>query len=241
MKVRLSNWVCPHVYPCILYSFFPPNKYFVTLLSIIVRILFLQISRARALSLTISLVAWIQCSHLLDWTLLSGQEPKPCFKPVQAEALQINGCVNTFQFFWASDCRNQLQNTATPIQSHSICPSPVRATQSQNTHTLLLGLQKLAHLKGPSAYTGPSGVQRCTGTHIVQHLLALEHSPLAPKTKDGQIRRLRTMSPDYNSQKTPRWGCPRALRLPVSSAFPALDYISHRSQDANDRRSPKSP
>ena len=125
MKVRLSNWVCPCVYPCILYSFFPPNKYFVTLLSIIVRILFLQSSRARTLSLTISLVAGIQCSHLLDWTLLSGQEPKPCFKPVQDEALQINGCVNTFQFFWASDCRNQLQNTACHSKPESNTHTPV--------------------------------------------------------------------------------------------------------------------
>ena len=41
---------------------------------------------ARALSLTTGLVARIQRSHCCGPTSISGQEPKPCFKPLQAEA-----------------------------------------------------------------------------------------------------------------------------------------------------------
>ena len=47
---------------------------------------FLQSWRTTALSLTTSLVARIWCFHRGGLTSISGQEPKPCFKSLQAEA-----------------------------------------------------------------------------------------------------------------------------------------------------------
>ena len=61
------------------------NTLLVSLLSVFVGILFLQSRRARALSLTAGLVARIRCSHGRDPTSVTGREPKPCFKPLQAE------------------------------------------------------------------------------------------------------------------------------------------------------------
>ena len=53
-------------------TLFPPNKCFASLLSVSVRILFLQSQRARAWSLTTGLVARIQLSHCRDLTSISG-------------------------------------------------------------------------------------------------------------------------------------------------------------------------
>lgn len=92
---QLSLPMCLSMY--IVLIFFLLIKSFGTLLSIIVRIPFLQSSRARTLSLTISLVAGIPVFYLLDWTLLSGQEPGLASSQCRAGA-QINGCGNTFQF-----------------------------------------------------------------------------------------------------------------------------------------------
>ena len=47
---------------------------------------FLQSWRTTALSLTTSLAARIWCFHHCGLTSVSGQEPKPCFKSLQAEA-----------------------------------------------------------------------------------------------------------------------------------------------------------
>ena len=87
MRVRLSLWARPRVYPHILYSFFLLiNTLLVSLLSVFVGILFLQSRTARALSLTTGLVARIRCSHCRDPTSITGRELKSCFKPLQAKA-----------------------------------------------------------------------------------------------------------------------------------------------------------
>ena len=64
------------------------NTSLVSLLSVFVGVLLLQSRRARALSLTTGLVARIWSSHCCDLTSISGQEQKPCFKLLQAEATQ---------------------------------------------------------------------------------------------------------------------------------------------------------
>ena len=69
-----------------LFTLFPSNKHFASLLSVSVRILFLQSQRARAWSLTTGLVARIQLSHHGDLTSISGWKLKPYFKPLQARA-----------------------------------------------------------------------------------------------------------------------------------------------------------
>jgi len=68
------------------FTLFPLNKHFASLLSVSVRILFLQSQRARAWSLTTGLVARIQLSHCHDLTSVSGWKLKPYFKPLQAKA-----------------------------------------------------------------------------------------------------------------------------------------------------------
>ena len=83
----LSPWVYLCVYPRILYSFFPPNKnlaYFTTFH--LCGNSFLEKQRARALLLTAGLVARIWGSHCHHLASISGWEPKPCFKLLQAKA-----------------------------------------------------------------------------------------------------------------------------------------------------------
>ena len=82
---RDSLWAHLCVYPLVLYSFLLINTLLVSLLSVFLGILFLQSRRARTLSLTPGLVAGIRRSHCRDPTLITGQELKPCFKPLQAE------------------------------------------------------------------------------------------------------------------------------------------------------------
>ena len=162
-----------------------------------------------------------------------------------------NGCVNTSQFFWESDRRDRLRNTATSIYSHSVCPTTVTVTQSHtHTHTptnccVPSAAPGADAPQGPLAYTGPSGAQRCSGTNVVRHVLPLGTHPRIPRPrrhshKAGASRRLRTASTDYNSQKPPGRGRPRALGFPMSPAFLALDYISHRPLGPNNRGSRKS-
>ena len=62
------------------------NTFLVSLLSVFVGILFLQSCMARALSVTSGLVARIRCCHRCDPNSITGQEPKPCLKPLQTEA-----------------------------------------------------------------------------------------------------------------------------------------------------------
>ena len=89
-RAPLSPWALPCVYPHVLYFFFLLiNTLLVSLLSIFAGILLLQSHRARALSLTTGLVPRILCSHHHDPTSITGREPKPCFKPLQAEATQV--------------------------------------------------------------------------------------------------------------------------------------------------------
>ena len=73
----LSLWVCPCVYPHVLYSFLV-NTLFVSLLSVSVEILICSAVGPGPLSLTTGVVVGI-------WTLIASREPKPCFKPLQAE------------------------------------------------------------------------------------------------------------------------------------------------------------
>ena len=83
----LSLWICPCVYPHILYSFFPPNKYFTCLSTFcLCGNSFLQSRRVRALSLPTGPVAKIWCLHCRDPASISDWEPKPHSKPLQAEA-----------------------------------------------------------------------------------------------------------------------------------------------------------
>ena len=75
----------PPVWTCPLLLFLLINT-LLSLLSVSVRILFLQSQRARAWSLTTGLVARIQLSHRGDLTSISGWKLKPYFKPLQARA-----------------------------------------------------------------------------------------------------------------------------------------------------------
>ena len=82
--MTLLVYLC--VYPHILYTF-SPSKYFICFISFcLCGNSFLKSWRARALSLTTGLVARIQHSHCCDLISVSGQEPKPCFKVLQAKA-----------------------------------------------------------------------------------------------------------------------------------------------------------
>ena len=78
--------------------------------------IFLQSHRARALSLTSDLVARIRCSHRRNPTTITGQEPKPCFKPLQAEATG-----DQFQILLSSHHRTTL-NTHTHTHTHTHTP-----------------------------------------------------------------------------------------------------------------------
>lgn len=192
------------------------------------------------MSVTISLW-WLGFSALTFWTGPRSLARNRSLASNRCRPRHSRSMVVLTRFNFSEDLTVGRSSRTPPHPSTAIQSVPRLSQQHSQTHTLLLGLQELANLKGPSAYTGPSGVQRCTGPHIASTCWLWNCSRLAPKTKDGQIRRLRTMSPDYNSQKTPRRGCPRAFGLRLFSAFPALDYICHKSQGANDRRSPKSP
>ena len=78
----------PPMYPLILYAF-PANKRVLCFITFCLHgNSFLQSWRARALSLTIGLVARIQYSNCGDPTSISGQERKPHFKPLQVKATQ---------------------------------------------------------------------------------------------------------------------------------------------------------
>ena len=80
--LSLSPPVC--LSTCIL---FPPNKHFTCFTTFhLCGNSFLQSRRARTLSLATGLVARIQHSHCHGPTSISGWEPKPCFKSLQAKA-----------------------------------------------------------------------------------------------------------------------------------------------------------
>ena len=69
------------------HTLFPPNKHFTCFTAFhLCGNSFLKIQRAKTLPLATGLVARIQCSHCLSLTSISGQEPKSCFKPLQAKA-----------------------------------------------------------------------------------------------------------------------------------------------------------
>ena len=86
MRAQLSLLVHQCVYPHVLYSF-SPNKHFTCFTTFhLCGNSFLQRWRARPLSLTTGLVSRFRCSHHHDLTSISGQERKPCFKPLQAKA-----------------------------------------------------------------------------------------------------------------------------------------------------------
>lgn len=89
--------------------------------------------------------------------------------------------------------------------------------------------------------------RRCKHSHHGQLLPTNVKSPRAELGGDttahqdlSQARNrerpcLRTAGTDYNSQKPPGRGGPLALRLPVSPAFPAADYVSHRPPGSNNQ------
>ena len=70
------------------HSFFFPQRLFTcfTTFCLFVGIHFYKVSGPGVLSLATGLVARIQHSHCCSLTSISGQEPKSCFKPLQAEA-----------------------------------------------------------------------------------------------------------------------------------------------------------
>ena len=75
------------VYPRVLYSFFLLINTFTCFTTFrLCGNSFLQSRRARALSLTAGLVVRIWCSQCCNPTSISGREPKPCFKLLQARA-----------------------------------------------------------------------------------------------------------------------------------------------------------
>ena len=79
-------WVCLCVYPTY-WTLFSPNKHLTCFTTFhLCGNSFLQNQEARASSLTTGLVTRIGYPHCWDSTSVSGQELKPCFKSLQAEA-----------------------------------------------------------------------------------------------------------------------------------------------------------
>ena len=84
VRAELSFWVNPCLSTHTV--LFPLNKdYFFHYFPFFSWNSFLQSQTARALSLTTGLVAKIQSSHCSYLTSASDWDPKPCFKPLQAE------------------------------------------------------------------------------------------------------------------------------------------------------------
>ena len=78
----------PYVYPHVLH-FFPPNKHFTCFTAFHPHEnSFLQNWRTRAFSLTSGLMAKSWCPDPPNLTSVSSWELKPCFKPLQAEAIR---------------------------------------------------------------------------------------------------------------------------------------------------------
>ena len=71
---------------CIVLFLLLVNTLLASLLSIFVEILFWKAKGPGFLSLTSDLVARIWCFHHCEWAPVSGWEPKPRSKPLQAEA-----------------------------------------------------------------------------------------------------------------------------------------------------------
>ena len=80
----LSPLVCLSVTHTVLF-FLLINTLLASLLSIFVEILFCKVEGPGPLSLTIGPVARIWCFHYCNPDPVSGWEPKPCSKPLQAE------------------------------------------------------------------------------------------------------------------------------------------------------------
>ena len=92
-------------------TLFPPNKHFTCFTTFLLcGNSFLQSWRARALSLTICLVARILRFHCCNPTFISGQEPKPCLKLLQAEVSHDHG-----------DMNGQCQTNVSFLLSHVKC------------------------------------------------------------------------------------------------------------------------